>query len=257
MGTRRLWVDAAPVNVFPSRNLVRNNPMDNPLVLIIEDDPEIAEILETYFMREGFRTISAGDGPMGLAHHLRLKPDLIVLDVKLPGQDGYEVLAAIRRRDDTPVIMVTALAEDLDKLQALRIGADDYVVKPFNPLEVVARAKAVLRRTTGRKGRQPLRVGPLTIDPDAYTATVEQARGEIMLELTRTEFRLLAFLATSPNRVFERSELVDACLPEGDALDRTVDSHISNLRRKLIAANADSLLVGVRGVGYRLAVRHG
>lgn len=231
--------------------------MDNALILIVEDEPEIAEILETYFGREGFRTISAGDGAIGLSHHQRLRPDLVILDVKLPGQDGYEVLAAIRRRGDTPVIIVTALAEDLDKLQALRIGADDYVVKPFNPLEVVARAKAVLRRSIGRNAAQLIRVGPLTVDPTAYSASVDQPAGPKMLELTRTEFRLLAYMAGSPNRVFERSELVDACLPEGEALERTVDSHMSNLRRKLAAAGADKLLSGVRGVGYRLADHHG
>lgn len=227
--------------------------MDNALILIIEDEPEIVDILQSYFIREGLRTISANDGTIGLSHHQRLKPDLIVLDVKLPGQDGYEVLAAIRRRGDTPVIMVTALAQDLDKLQALRIGADDYVVKPFNPLEVVARAKAVLRRTRGRNARQPIRIGPLTIDPGAHMASIEQPAGPKALQLTRTEFRLLAYMAGSPNRVFERSELVDACLPEGEALERTVDSHVSNLRRKLAAAGADDLLSGVRGVGYRLS----
>lgn len=231
--------------------------MDNALVLIVEDEPEIIEILETYFSREGFRTISASDGTIGLLHHQRLKPDLIILDVKLPGQDGYEVLADIRRRGDTPVIMVTALAEDLDKLQALRIGADDYVVKPFNPLEVVARAKAVLRRTTGRHKKQPSRVGPLMVDTDAYRASIDLPGGLSVLELTRTEFKLLAYMAASPNRVFERSELVDACLPEGEALERTVDSHMSNLRRKLAAAGADHLLTGVRGVGYRLADHYG
>ncbi|RZS70645.1 two-component system response regulator AdeR [Phyllobacterium myrsinacearum] len=231
--------------------------MENALILIIEDEPEIVEILEVYFSREGFRTISASDGTIGLAHHQRLKPDLIILDVKLPGQDGYEVLAVIRRRGDTPVIMATALAEDLDKLQALRIGADDYVVKPYNPLEVVARAKAVLRRATGRDVQQPMRVGPLTVDPGAYLASVEHPTGPAVLELTRTEFRLLSYMARSPNRVFERSELVDACLPEGEALERTVDSHMSNLRRKLAAAGADRLLLGVRGVGYRLADHYG
>lgn len=255
---------STPLLTFPSTApfykapiVTRKNVMDNALILIIEDEPEIVEILETYFVREGLRTISAGDGIIGLAHHQRLKPDLIVLDVKLPGQDGYEVLAAVRRRGDTPVIMVTALAEDLDKLQALRIGADDYVVKPFNPLEVVARAKAVLRRTSGRDVRQPLRVGPLTVDPGAHMASIDQPAGPAALELTRTEFRLLAYMAGSPNRVFERSELVDACLPEGEALERTVDSHISNLRRKLAAAGAGGLLSGVRGVGYRLADYHG
>ncbi|WP_180900348.1 response regulator [Martelella soudanensis] len=227
--------------------------MNNALILIIEDEPEIAEIIGTYMAREGFRVIAAGDGIVGLAHHLRLRPDLVVLDIKLPGQDGYEVLAAIRRRGDTPVIMVTALAEDLDKLQALRIGADDYVVKPFNPLEVVARAKAVLRRTMGRGGgEQVLRVGPLAVDPQAYRAAVETLAGPVTLDLTRTEFRILAHMAASPGRAFERSELVDACLPEGEALDRTVDSHVSNLRRKLTAAGAGGLLTGVRGVGYRL-----
>ncbi|MDQ7246186.1 response regulator [Dongia sedimenti] len=230
--------------------------MTDALVLIVEDEPEIAEILETYFAREGFRVISAGDGPTCLAHHQRLRPDLVVLDIKLPGQDGYEVLAAIRRRGDTPVIMVTALAEDLDKLQALRIGADDYVVKPFNPLEVVARARAVLRRTMGRGPDHLLRLGPLTVDPQAYRAVVESVAGPVVLDLTPTEFRILAHMAGSSGRAFERGELVDACLPEGEALDRTVDSHVSNLRRKLAAAGAGGMLVGVRGVGYRLDAAH-
>ncbi|MCX2699224.1 response regulator [Ochrobactrum chromiisoli] len=226
--------------------------MNNALILIVEDEPEIAEIIETYLSREGFRVVTAGDGTVGLGHHLRLRPDLVVLDIKLPGQDGYEVLAAIRRRGNTPVIMVTALAEDLDKLQALRIGADDYVVKPFNPLEVVARVKAVLRRSMGVPTERLLRVGPVTVDLQAYRVTVERDTGPLTLELTKTEFRILSHMAASLGKVFERSELVDACLPEGEALDRTVDSHVSNLSRKLAAAGADGLLTGVRGVGYRL-----
>lgn len=230
--------------------------MMNALILIIEDEPEIAEILESYFAREGFRVICAGDGPLGLAHHQRLRPDLVVLDIKLPGLDGYEVLAAIRRRGETPVIMVTALAEDLDKLQALRIGADDYVVKPFNPLEVVARARAVLRRTLGRAPETLLRLGPLSVDPQAIRAVVEGAAGQVTLDLTPTEFRILAHMAAAPGRAFARADLVDACLPEGEALDRTVDSHVSNLRRKLSAAGAEGLLTGVRGVGYRLEAPH-
>ena len=231
--------------------------MTNALILIIEDEPEIAEILESYFAREGFRVICAGDGPLGLAHHQRLRPDLVVLDIKLPGLDGYEVLATIRRRGETPVIMVTALAEDLDKLQALRIGADDYVVKPFNPLEVVARARAVLRRTLGRAPETLLRLGPLTVDPQAIRAVIETAAGPVPLDLTPTEFRILAHMAAAPGRAFARADLVDACLPEGEALDRTVDSHVSNLRRKLAAAGAEGLLTGVRGIGYRLEAPHG
>ncbi|WCJ65043.1 response regulator [Agrobacterium tumefaciens] len=226
--------------------------MNNALILIVEDDPEISDIIETYFAREGFRVVTAGDGTVGLGHHQRLRPDLVVLDIKLPRQDGYEVLAAIRRVSDTPVIMVTALADDLDKLQALRIGADDYVVKPFNPLEIVARAKAVLRRVAGRSPDHVFRVGPLSVDPQAHRAVVETGSEHVVLDLTRTEFRILAHMAASPNRVFERSELVDACLPEGEALDRTVDSHVSNLRRKLTAAGAGGVLTGVRGVGYRI-----
>ena len=230
--------------------------MTDALILIIEDEPEIAEILETYFAREGFRVICARDGVTGLAHHQRLRPDLVVLDIKLPGQDGYEVLAAIRRRGETPVIMVTALAEDLDKLQALRIGADDYVVKPFNPLEVVARARAVLRRTMGRAPEHVLRLGPLTVDPEAYRAAIDAPEGTVALDLTPTEFRILAHMARFAGRAFSRGDLVDACLPEGAALDRTVDSHVSNLRRKLAEAGAEGMLEGVRGIGYRLEAPH-
>lgn len=228
--------------------------MTDALILIVEDEPEIAEILESYFAREGFRVISARDGTMGLMHHQSLRPDLVVLDIKLPGQEGFEVLAAIRRRGETPVIMVTALAEDLDKLQALRIGADDYVVKPFNPHEVVARARAVLRRTMGRAPDALLRVGPLTIDPQAHRAMLDVEGAPATLDLTPTEFRILSHMAGSPGRAFSRADLVDACLPEGAALDRTVDSHVSNLRRKLASAGAGDLLTGVRGFGYRLDV---
>lgn len=226
--------------------------MSDALILIVEDEPEIAEILETYFIREGFRVICARDGTTGLMHHQTLRPDLVVLDIKLPGQDGYEVLAALRRRGETPVIMVTALAEDLDKLQALRIGADDYVVKPFNPLEVVARARAVLRRTMGALNDSRLRLGPLIVDPQAHRALVATIRGEEVLDLTPTEFRILGHMLRHPGRAFSRADLVDACLPEAAALDRTVDSHVSNLRRKLAAGGADGMLEGVRGIGYRL-----
>ena len=163
------------------------------------------------------------------------------------------MLAEIRRRGDTPVIMATALAEDLDKLSALRIGADDYVVKPFNPLELVARARAVLRRTQARGVSHLLRLGPLEIDPQAYSVVVIGEIEAKTLDLTLTEFRLLEHMARAPRKVFSRAELLDACLPDGDALERTVDSHVSNLRRKLDAAGAADLLEGVRGVGYRLA----
>jgi two-component system response regulator AdeR len=226
--------------------------LNDELILFVEDDAEIVDILRSYFEREGFRTVSASDGNTGLAIQQKLKPDLVVLDIKLPGLDGYSVLAALRRAGNVPVLMLTALAEDLDKLQALRVGADDYVVKPFNPLEVVARARAILRRSKGEVHDGTIRVGALSVDQSAHQASIDTGEKRTVLDLTKTEFRLLSHMARYPNRVFERGELVDACLPEGSALERTVDSHISNLRKKLGLAGVPEMLSGVRGVGYRL-----
>ncbi|HEY8602845.1 response regulator [Tsuneonella suprasediminis] len=223
----------------------------NALALIAEDDKDIADILRAYLEREGFRTVQASDGHVALDVHLALKPDIVLLDITMPRADGWEVLSEIRRRGSTPVIVITALDQDLDKLQALRVGADDYVIKPFNPVEVVARVKAVLRRSGGAGASGVLRIGPVEIDTAAHIVRV----GEQNVALTLTEFRLLAHMARSPTRVFARSELVDACMPGSDALDRTVDSHISKLRRKLQQAGAPDMPEGVRGVGYRLASR--
>ena len=220
----------------------------NPLALIAEDDRDIAEIIRAYLEREGFRTVHAGDGRTALDLHLALKPDILLLDISMPLIDGWGVLSEVRRRGHTPVVVTTALDQDIDKLQALRIGADDYVVKPFNPVEVVARVKAVLRRTGGEGANGVLRVGPVEIDTTAHMVRTE--RGEVALTLT--EFRLLAHMARTPSRVFSRSELLDACLPGSDALDRTVDSHVSKLRRKLEQAGVPDMPEGVRGVGYRL-----
>ncbi len=225
----------------------------NALVLIAEDEPAIAEILDAYLTREGFRTVRAADGRNALELHLALKPDLVLLDVTMPRMDGWAVLAEIRRRGETAVIMVTALDKDIDRLQGLRIGADDYVVKPFNPTEVVARTKAVLRRTGHGSSVGVLRIGRLAIDLDAYMAQVEDGAATQTLQLTLTEFRILAHMARNPTRVFTRGELVDACLPGSEALDRTVDSHVSNLRKKLTQAGLGEMLSGMRGVGYRLA----
>lgn len=229
--------------------------MDNALILIVEDEPQIADILAAYFAREGFRTVTASDGELALQHHQMLSPDLVVLDVKLPRLDGFEVLAALRARGLTPVIMASAMGEDLDKLSALRIGADDYVVKPFNPVEVVARAKAVLRRTQGGgTAAALLRVAGLTADMSAHSASLQVGDGPAQaLNLTLTEFRLLSFMARRPHKAFSRAELLDACLPpDGDAIERTVDSHVSKLRKKFEAAGGHDWLKGVRGVGYRL-----
>ncbi len=226
------------------------------LVLVAEDEPEIADILRAYLAREGLRSAHAANGREALELHLSLRPDLLLLDVRMPLLDGWQVLAEVRRRGSTPIIMITAHDQDVDKLSALRMGADDYVVKPFNPAEVAARARAVLRRTLGggegNGGAGVLRTGPLEIDLDAFRVSVRSDRGEQALALTLTEFRLLAHLARMPRRVFSRSELLHACLPESDALERTVDSHLSKLRRKLEEAGVGGLPVSVRGVGYCL-----
>ncbi|WP_184718970.1 response regulator [Caulobacter sp.] len=222
------------------------------LILIAEDEAEIAEILDAYMRREGFRTALAADGQAALDLHASLKPDMVLLDVRMPVRDGWDVLGELRRRGETPVVMVTALDQDLDKLQALRIGADDYLVKPFNPIEVVARVQAILRRRVGAPDAKLLRVGVVEVNIENYLATVVQPEGRRRLDLTLTEFRILAHMARIPLRVFTRAELTEACFPNQDVAGRTVDSHVSHLRRKLDAGGAPGLLVNVRGVGYRL-----
>ncbi|OLP43007.1 response regulator [Rhizobium oryziradicis] len=224
------------------------------LVLIAEDDVEIANILEAYFIREGFRTVHARDGKVALELHLALKPDIALVDVTMPRLDGWEVLAELRRRGNTPVIMITALDKEVDRLQGLRIGADDYIVKPFNPIEVVARAKAILRRAGLANTGATIRVGRLTIDLDSYQVNLETNGTVKPVTLTLTEFRLLAHLARTPSKAFTRGELIDACLPGSDAMDRTVDSHLSKLRKKLELAGAEGMLASIRGIGYRLVI---
>lgn len=224
------------------------------MVLVAEDDTDIADILVSYLHRDGFRTTVARDGKEALMLHATLKPDLLLLDVSMPYVDGWAVLAEVRRRGATPVIMVTARDEDIDKISALRIGADDYVTKPFNPSEVAARVAAVLRRVVPAVGQGAVvRVGDVEIDEDQHAVHVCVGGARHAIVTTATEFRLLARMARSPSRVFSRSELRVACLPEGDALERTVDSHLSKLRKKLEDAGIQGMLSSVRGVGYRLA----
>lgn len=225
----------------------------NHLILIADDEPEIAEILDAYLRREGFRTGCAANGQEALDLHASLRPDLVLLDVRMPVRDGWDVLGELRRRGDTPVVMVTALDQDFDKLQALRIGADDYIVKPFNPVEVVARARAILRRGMGpATERGALRVGPVEVNVENYMAAVVTLEGRRRLDLTLTEFRILAHMARIPLRVFTRIELAQASGLGEDVQARTVDSHVSHLRRKLEAAGSGPILTNVRSVGYRL-----
>ena len=227
-----------------------------PLVLVVEDEPSIADILLAYLKRDGLRTHHAATGPAALQLFRQLRPDLVLLDIRLPGADGVDVLRDIRAESLTPVIMVTAMTDDVDKLLGLRMGADDYIVKPFMPAEVVARVRAVLRRTMPAvrdTAHQVLRVGGLEIDQHAHAARAFDKAGAMQpLPLTLTEFRLLACLAQQPRRCFSRSHLIENCLPESDALDRVIDSHLSKLRRKLHHAGHGELIETVRGVGYRL-----
>lgn len=243
--------------MFPSTFAMNSfaQPTTTPLVLVVEDEPSIASILSAYLEREGLRVRVAQDGEEALQLFRQLRPDLVLLDIHLPKVDGVDVLREIRNDGQTPVIMVTALAGDVDKLLALRLGADDYVVKPFNPPEVVARVRAVLRRTKASPAAvaAPIRVGPIEIDVDAHSAVVYGVNGNaVPLALTLTEFRLLTALAAQPRRCFSRAYLIENCLPESDALERVIDSHLSKLRRKLQLAGQDGLIETVRGIGYRL-----
>jgi DNA-binding response OmpR family regulator len=220
------------------------------LILIVEDDADSASVLEAYLLRDGFTVMLAEDGRQGLDLFQRERPDLVLLDMMLPRLGGTEVLAQIRRAGDTPVIMVTAIGDEPEKLGALRYGADDYVVKPYNPKEVVARVHAVLRRChQAPRDDRWLRHGALTVDLESFSATVE-AR---VLELTPTEFGLLATLMRTPHKAFTREELLERCLPESEALARVVDTHLHNLRRKLEAAGIPGVPVTVRAIGYRFS----
>lgn len=220
----------------------------SPLILVAEDEPNLSEVLEAYLRREGFRTERAADGESALRLFREAKPDLILLDVMLPKVDGFEVLRQVRGAGDTPIIMVTARVEDVDRLVGLRMGADDYVIKPFNPPEVIERVKAVLRRARPTDTDKSLKVAGLTVNPRGMEVTVAGRP----LELTLSEYRLLEHLARHPGRVFSRAELLAACLPESDALERTVDAHLNSVRRKLAASGAAEVLDTVRGAGYRL-----
>ncbi|MDI7385841.1 response regulator [Cronobacter dublinensis] len=221
-------------------------------VLIIEDDADAASVLEAYLRRENYDVAIAADGQSGLDKAQRWKPDLVLLDVMLPVLNGTEVLAALRRASDVPVIMVTAMGDTPDRIGALRYGADDYVVKPYHPGEVVARVQAVLRRTAKTPTQEEvLRWEALTVDTVAITATLDRGGDVTHLDLTPTEFSLLTVLLRHPTRPFARHYLLEHCLPESEALERVVDTHVYNLRRKLESAGLRGVLINVRGIGYR------
>ncbi len=228
----------------------------NHLVLVVDDEPGMQDIVQMYLARAGFRVVLAGDGEAALAAVEREMPALIILDLMLPSVDGLEVCRRLRRISDVPIIMLTARDEDVDKVVGLELGADDYVTKPFNPRELAARAKAVLRRRTAAP-QAPLspeivQIGSLTISRASRTVAISGQP----LELTLREFELLWILADHPGQAFERERLLELAwgydFPGGT---RTVDMHIAQLRKKLAAAGCTDLTITtLPSVGYRLDV---
>lgn len=222
--------------------------MQDPKILIVEDEDKIRSVLRAYLVREGFQVEEADSGDKGLAIFEGDRFDLVLLDLMLPGMPGEKVAAAIRQKGDTPIIMITAKGEEFERLRGFDLGADDYVVKPFSPKEVVARIKAVLKRMgKGLPGDMPtVELEGLRIDPVSREVYVDDEQ----TSLTATEFDLLFEMASHPGRVYKRTQLASLVLGyDYEAYDRTIDSHIKNLRKKL--GDKGSLIETVFGVGYK------
>ena len=223
-------------------------------VLIVEDDRNIAELLQMYLEKEGYAVTTAFDGGQGLTKFRAIKPDLVLLDVMMPVMDGWAVCKAIRETDQTPIIMLTAKSETDDKVQGLKSGADDYITKPFEMKEVLARIEAVLRRSTGistENKTRKLTFDKLTIDMDAFELTVDGKK----VDTPPKEMELLFYLASSPSRVYTRNQLLDEVWGFdyfGDS--RTVDVHVKRLREKLEGISESWSLKTVWGVGYKFEV---
>jgi len=222
-------------------------------ILIIEDEPDLVKVLRSYLEQSSYDVLVSYRGDSGLQAWENNKPDLVILDLNLPGMDGLSVARAIRQKDETPIIMVTARVEEADRLIGLELGADDYVTKPYSPREVVARVRAVLRRASSAEVLHPLiRVADLEIDTDAYSVS----RGGENIDLTPTEFGILVTLARYPGRVYSRLQLLEST-QDGvayEGYERTIDAHIKNLRSKIEPNPKEPIYIEtVFGVGYRLA----
>jgi DNA-binding response OmpR family regulator len=220
-------------------------------VLVVDDEDHIVELARIYLTREGYEVEGVGDGSQALARFAQIKPDLVVLDIMLPGADGLEICKEIRKQSQVPIIMLTARDEVTDKVVGLEVGADDYLTKPFHPQELVARAKALLRRARLEPDAPKLiRAGKLEVDLERHEVRHEQAK----VQLRPKEFDLLTLLARHPGRVFQRSELLDLVWGyDFPGYTRTVDVHVQQLREKLAAAGVtEPSIETVWGVGYRL-----
>ena len=220
------------------------------LILVVEDEKELNKVLQAYLVRAGYRALGAFSGDEGLRLYELEKPDLVLLDLNLPGRDGLELAREMRKTRDVPIIMATARVDEIDRLIGLELGADDYVAKPYSPREVVARVKAVLRR--GARTPEPatvLTLGKLSLDNTAHSAELVGKP----LELTPTEFGILQLLVSQPGRVFTRLQLLEAAQGTSyEGYERSVDVHVKNLRRKLKEADPGRTYIEtVFGVGYR------
>ncbi len=223
-------------------------------ILLVDDDSRITQVARDYLAHAGFGVAVAHDGPAALARYRAEKPDLVVLDLGLPGLNGLDVARALRKESRVPIIMLTARGEESDKLVGLELGADDYMTKPFSPKELVARVRAVLRRAeavTDTAAPEVIRVGALTLDLPRLRATL----GEQRVELTPTEFELLAALARQPGRIFTRAQLLEAVRGVTiESYERAIDTHIKNIRRKLEPNPREPRYVlTVYGLGYKFA----
>lgn len=227
-------------------------------ILVVDDNPKIVDVLKAYLEQEGFEVDVARDGDAAIAAVEKSLPDLALLDVMLPGVDGIDLTRRFQREHDLPVILVTARIDEVDRLIGLEVGADDYIAKPFSPREVVARVKAVLRRTSraadaAASEEEAIVVGGLTVEPSTRLVILGAER----VELTRTEFDILFTLASHPGRVYTRMQLMEAA--QGDAFEgyeRTIDAHVKNIRRKIGDDPRNPKYVQtVLGVGYKLEYR--
>jgi two-component system alkaline phosphatase synthesis response regulator PhoP len=220
-------------------------------VLVVDDDAKTVELVKLYLNRDGYRVLTAGDGIEALRLAREGHPDLIVLDIMLPGVDGLAVCRTLRGESDVPIIMLTARTTDQDKLDGLDLGADDYVTKPFSPRELAARVRAILRRLPGERGPDEVRCGGVVVNFVKH----EAFRQGKPLNLTMVEFRLLGVLVREPGRVFSRAELIEKALGyDFDGFDRTIDVHILNLRRKIEPdPKKPRYIKTVYGAGYKLS----
>lgn len=221
-------------------------------ILVVDDEPKIVQLARDYLEHAGFRVLTANDGKAALAVWRAAKPDLMVLDLGLPNLDGLDVTRTVRKESNTPIIMLTARSDESDKLVGLEIGADDYMVKPFSPKELVARVRAVLRRMENASAvNEMIRVGDVALDTARMQALIDDKK----IELTPTEFQLLTALARQPGRIFTRAQLLDAVRGIAfESYERAIDAHIKNLRRKIEPDPREPRYVlTVYGVGYKFA----